>query len=212
MDTESSSEYLTPEHALAYLAKADSFPHRSEGEAVLLKLLPESTSRILDLGTGDGRLLHIILLAIPKASGIGIDFSPTMIESARSRFEGDHRISIVDHDFNQLLPSFGQFDAIVSSFAIHHLEDKRKQELNSEIYSILRPGGAFCNLEHVSSPTAKLHEEFYRALGASTKKEDPSNRCAEVAKQLEWLEEAGFRNVDCFWKWREFALLAGRKD
>jgi len=93
----------------------------------MLELLPEKISRVLDIGTGDGRLLHIVLLAYLKASGVGVDFSPTMLASARSRFENDDRISIIDHDLNNPFPDLGTFDAIISSFAIHHLEDIRKK-------------------------------------------------------------------------------------
>jgi tRNA (cmo5U34)-methyltransferase len=212
MNTRKSNEYLTPQHALAYLAKAETFPHRTEGETVLLELLPEKTSRILDIGTGDGRLLHIVLLAFPKASGVGIDFSPTMLASARAKFENDDRISVIEHDLTNPLPDLGTFDAVISSFAIHHLEDKRKQGLFEEIFSLLALGGVFCNLEHVSSPTEALHNEFYRAIGTTTKHEDPSNRCSDVTIQLNWLRNVGYKQVDCFWKWREFALLAGRRE
>ena len=53
------------EHALAYLAKADTIPHRAEGAAELVAHLPERVDRVLDLGTGDGRLLDLVLTARP---------------------------------------------------------------------------------------------------------------------------------------------------
>ena len=59
------SEWQSPEHALAYLRRADTIPHRTDGEETLLAELPVNCRRVLDLGSGDGRLMALTLLARP---------------------------------------------------------------------------------------------------------------------------------------------------
>jgi tRNA (cmo5U34)-methyltransferase len=195
------------EHALAYLAKADSIPHRTEGEAELLSLLPDPTHRVLDLGCGDGRLLALVRAAHPTARGVALDFSPPMLAAARRRFESDAMVTVIEHDLDEPLPDLGVFDAVVSSFAIHHLEDERKRSLAAEVRRLLRPGGVFLNLEHVASPTGALHLEFLRLIGVDPANDDPSNKLVAVDTQLTWLRDLDFIDVDCIWKWRELALL-----
>jgi len=199
-------------HALDYLRRADSIPHRAEGEAELLEWLPQRCDRILDLGSGDGRLLALVKLARPESDGVAIDFSETMLGLLRERFQGDPTVRTIEHDLARPLPaSLGSFDAVVSSFAIHHVSHGRKRSLYSEVYDLLRPGGVFCNLEHVASPTRRLHEAFLGALQVAPEDEDPSNKLLDVETQLTWLRQLGFADVDCHWKWRELALFGGRR-
>jgi tRNA (cmo5U34)-methyltransferase len=203
----------TPTHALEYLARADRIPYRGEGERTLLECLPPSIGRVLDLGSGDGRLLALVRLARPAIEAVAIDFSETMLERLRERFAGDPRVSVVPHDLSEPLPSssLGRFDAIVSSFAIHHVTHPRKRELYAEIFSLLSPGGVFLNLEHVASATTALHHKFLASMNTAPEDEDPSNKLLDVETQLGWMRTIGFVDVDCLWKWRELALLAATR-
>lgn len=195
------------EHALEYLRRADSIPHRVEGEATLLEFVPVEASRILDVGSGGGRLLALVKSARPRARFVALDFSPTMLEALHNLFATDDSVTIVSHDFENKMPAIGLFDAVISSFAIHHVSHERKRTLCQEIFELLAPGGVFCNLEHVASPTPLLHAAFRQAI--SWAHEDPSNKLLDLETQLAWLREIGFVDVDCHWKWRELALLVG---
>jgi tRNA (cmo5U34)-methyltransferase len=203
--------WSSAEHALWYLAKADGIPHRTEGEAVLLEEVPKNVKRILDVGTGDGRLLGLLKCDRPNVECVAIDFSPTMLEKVRTRFADDKNVTIIEHNFDASLPDLGKFDAVVSSFAIHHVEDDRKRSLYAEIFNLLNPGGVFCNLEHVASATPALHQKFREALGIGDTPDDPSNKLLDVETQLRWFREIGFDDADCYWKWLELALLVGVK-
>lgn len=202
---------MTAEHVARYLELADEYPRRGEGESVLLDHVPRDAGRILDLGAGDGRLLAMVRIDRPQMHGVALDLSELMLEAARKRFAGDERIEIVRHDLAEPLPAIGRFDAVVSSMAIHHLEHERKRSLYGEIFDVLEPGGVFANFEHVASPTHRLHLAFYAAIGEPLEHEDPSDRLLDVETQLAWLREAGFDDVDCYWKWLEMALLIGVK-
>lgn len=201
--------WTSSEHVNDYLERADQISHRTEGEAALLEFIAPSMRRILDLGTGDGRLLALVRQRHPDTDAIAVDFSPAMLAAVRKRFAGDSRVTIIEHNMDVPLPSLGKFDAVISSFAIHHLVHERKRVLYGEIFSLLSPGGVFSNLEHVASPTQRLHEEFLHRIGFTVETEDPSNKLLDVETQLAWLRELGFADVDCQWKWRELALLTG---
>ncbi len=204
-------EWRTADHVGRYLERADAFPHREEGESVLVAHVPRGARRVLDLGTGDGRLLALLRVDRDEMLGVGLDFSDPMLDAARDRFEGDERIELVNHDLVAPLPTLGPFDTVVSSMAIHHLEHERKRRLYEEVFEVLEPGGVFANFEHVASPTHRLHVAFFAAIDEPLENEDPSDRTLDVETQLKWLREAGFDDVDCYWKWLEMALLIGVK-
>jgi tRNA (cmo5U34)-methyltransferase len=202
-----SGEWSHPERVAEYLARE--IPHRDVAERLLLEALPERVGRVLDLGTGDGRMLALVREQHPGSIGIGIDSSRPMLERARERFGGDPLIELVEHDLARPLPGQTRVDVVVSALAVHHLEDERKRALFGELHELLAPGGVFVNLDLVSSPTTELHEQFRRAIGRE--QDDPSDRLAGLCDQLDWLRDAGFTVVASRFKWMELALIVAEK-
>jgi tRNA (cmo5U34)-methyltransferase len=192
-----------------YLGRADTLPHRGEGEGVLVRDLSNALpGRVLDLGCGDGRLTALVLEAYPESTATCIDMSRPMLEAARARFADDPRVVLGTHDFEDKLTFDGPYDAIITSLAVHHVTDERKHALYAEIAALLAPGGVFANLEIVASPTQALHDQWRDEMGA---RDDPADRLCDMTSQLHWISEAGLQNVDCIWKWRSLALLRGER-
>jgi len=216
-------------------------PLAAEQLDVLLRLcrgLDRPVGRLLDLGCGDGVLAAALLEAFPEATAVAADFSPTMLEAARTRFAAmPARVDVVEIDYaspawREELPR-GRYDVIVSGFSIHHQPDGRKRELYGEIFGLLEPGGLFANVEHVSSAGAwgqSLAEEhlvdsfhaYQQQLGSALSREEvarkfvyrddkDANILAPVELQCGWLREIGFEDVDCFLKIYELAVFGGRK-
>lgn len=210
----SSSEWSNRQKSFNYLKCVESFPYRKEGDTVLLQHIPENAVRILDIGAGDGHLIRMI-----KESGhrsdvefVALDISPVMLESLKDNFANDTRVKVIEHDLDDSLPDLGYFDAIISSFVIHHLRHSRKYSLYEEINDMLNPTGVFCNLEHVSSVSTRHQTKFLSLTGMLPCQEDKTNRLLSVEKQLQMLRDVGFIEADCLWKWYELALLIGFKN
>ncbi len=114
------------------------------------------------------------------------------------------------HDLDQPLPEdLGRFDVVVSSFAIHHLVPDRQRALYGEVFDRLRPGGLFVNVEHVASPTDALHTRSSPRSAGRRNRTTRRTSSFPSRRTCSWLDELGFRDVDCFWKWRELAVVGG---
>jgi SAM-dependent methyltransferase len=188
-------------------------PHAADAEALLVEhLIGGEVGRILDLGCGDGHMIALLRERRPDAAAVGLDLSPALVDAARGRFAGAEGVRIEAHDLMRPLPGdLGEFDLVVSALAIHHLPDGRKRDLFAEAFELLRPQGAFYDLDVVAAPTAELHALSQAAFGFDRGQQDPSDQPARLEDQLSWLLEAGFDGVDCFWKWLELSLVGGTR-
>jgi len=196
---------------------------RFYGTAVeLLASVERPLRRVLDLGAGTGLLTEMVARNHPCASFVLVDEVSEMLEQARSRLDGSD-CEFVLASFADAIPE-GPFDAVVSALAIHHLPDSQKQELMHRIASVLATGGIFVNAEQVAAATPaldRLQSTNWRhaVTDAGLSPEDlaaadlrmAADICAPVERQLGWLREAGFADVDSPFRDGRFAVLAGRR-
>lgn len=95
--------------------------------------------RILDIGFGTGVLSR--KLCENGYDITGIDFSQRMIDIAREKMPSAR---LIRHDFSEGLPETLEkdlFDAIVCTYAIHHLDDESKLSFIRELAAHLTPEG-----------------------------------------------------------------------
>jgi tRNA (cmo5U34)-methyltransferase len=182
-----------------------------------LALARRPLRRVLDLGAGTGLLSRRVRAAHPGARLTLVDGAPRMLAEARDAL-GD-AAAYVTADLADPLPA-GEWDAVVSALAIHHLGDAAKRDLFARVHEALVPGGVFVNAEQVAGPTAlfddhyaEWHARRARELGAAedvwaaSAERKRLDRCATVEVQLGWLRAAGFADADCLFKDRCFAVL-----
>ncbi len=196
------------------------------GTAVALSPFERDAAiHILDLGAGTGLMSAFFADAHPHARFTLVDVAAEMLDRARARFASDAgRFACVTLDYAVELPP-GTFDLVVSGLSIHHLSDARQ---GRSVRPHLR--GARGRTAPSSTPTrcwaerrpskraTTRHGSRARAGSASRRQiSTPQiermkhDRTATLADQLRWLDEAGFRDVDCAYKHYRFAVYSGRK-
>lgn len=108
--------------------------------------------RVLDIGCGSGRTSIMIAQARPAAKVVALDnFSATYIQNhgknhTQRNFElagVADRVSIKEGDMRHLPFEKNMFDALVSSFALDHLDRKDVHTALSEARRVLRQNGDF---------------------------------------------------------------------
>jgi len=190
---------------------------------------------MLDLGCGDGFVTEVIRSKYPDNTFYLMDSSDFMIERARERLKG-HGLIFLTETFENYLnrtSDAGKYDFMYSANAIHHLGFSDKRRLYSRVFQELKPGGLFINSDPVS-PSSEQSEQWQFRLWIdwmqeaaqergltvdleliegvpSGYKKQPENKPSGLMEQIQMLQETGFRDVDCFYKYGIFALFGGTK-
>ena len=122
--------------------------------------------RILDIGTGPGRLLLALCRTFPDASLIGIDISPAMVKKARKNIEEfgkSDRIEIKAASADNLPFADETFDLVISSGSLHHW--KNPYACLKEAHRILRGGGYVLHYDLVRQMPEMVAREIKSQFG-----------------------------------------------
>lgn len=218
-------------------------PGRREQMDVLLSLVPaapEETFVAAELGCGEGLLAEQLLGRFRRARLAAFDGSEVMLQKARARLEGFgdrvelHRAHLASGDWPAQLPP--SLRCVLSSLALHHLDDVAKRDLFRRLADRLEPGGALLLADVIAPVNNVVRRSYAAAWDAIARAQslqitgslDPYQRAvaegwnppasgehvpgempARLFDQLKWLEEAGLSQVDCFWLRAGVAIYGG---
>jgi tRNA (cmo5U34)-methyltransferase len=192
----------------------------------MLSLIPYGIADaidFLDIGAGTGLVTEMVLNRFPRCRATLIDISEEMLLKAKERFAKRSNIRFEVFDYSRTALS-GNYDLVLSAMSIHHLSNPDKQSTFKNIHNVLSSGGLFINAEIVRGDTEgseqicrELWRQHIEKSGLTQAEIDEIYKRMEydipasLNKQLDWLREVGFEDVDCFYKYFSFAVYAGKK-
>ena len=132
-------------------------------EAAMAELLGPALGRLVDIGTGTGRILE--LLASAAGQAIGIDRSPEMLRLARAKLDGQP-VELRQGDINALQLPDGSADTITLHQVLHFLP--APASAIAECARLLAPGGQLLIVDFGPHEREELRVEHAHArLGFS---------------------------------------------
>lgn len=162
-------------------------------KAVLGDNLDKNSKNILDLGGGTGlELIHLFEL-YPDAHVTVIDITENMVEKLKTRDFAD-KVTTICGDFFEV--DFGDnYDAVISTSALHHFKKDEKVILYKKIYDCLKDGGQFLNSDFIAEDEEFEKEQLYE-IDNEFDKYKHIDIPLTLEHELEVLKEVGFKNIE----------------
>lgn len=193
--------------------------------AMATRFCPPIRGTVVDLGCSRGGAIARLAEEVPEASFIGVEVSKPMREAAEKRFHNYSNVTILDMDLRESFPK-NFSNVTMSVLCAMFVPIEYRQRLFRNVYTHLTPGGAFLLVEKVLGGSAKLDDvmtETYlcrkRTMGyteeqIARKRLSLEGVLVPVTARMneEFLWGAGFRWVECFWRWMNFAGWIGVKE
>lgn len=182
---------------------------------------------IVDLGCSRGEALLPLMERFGAHNRyVGVEVSQPMLAAARERFAAwpDTVLRLLDLDLRERYP-FVDASVTLCVLTLMFTPINYRQRIVSDIYASTRPGGAVLLVEKLiggSAATDTLMVDRYHRMKAEhgySHEEIERKRLAlegvQVPVTAAWNEDllrsAGFRSVECYWRWMNFAAWVGIK-
>ena len=174
---------------------------------------------IVDLGASRGQAIAPFVHTLGEQNTfICIEISEAMHQVLTTRFANQNHVIIRQDDLRYVYPP-ERASLTLSILTLQFIPIEYRQRIVRSIYNSLVPGGAFVLVEKVLGASAEIDTlmvDRYYALkgenGYSPEQIERKRLSLEgvlVPVTAKWNEEllnmAGFRYVDCFWRWMNFA-------
>ncbi|HEY5587718.1 MAG TPA: methyltransferase domain-containing protein [Candidatus Paceibacterota bacterium] len=183
----------------------------------------EENTNVYDIGTSTGECIHNLIHKHKnkKVNYIGIDSSIDMVNKAKDRFKEYDNVNIINADItindNQLVINNASF--ITSILTMQFIPERKRFDVIDKIYKGINRGSAFIMVEKIVGNNARFDEMFIelyhdmKIVNGLTEQEVVAKSRAirgvmrpnTVEENKSMLKEAGFKDIDVFFKWCNFA-------
>ncbi len=190
--------------------------------------LVQPDTHIVDLGCSRGDALAPFIARFgARNKYVGVEVSPPMLAASRTRFAKEIEqgfASICDFDLRAGYPEV-EASVTLCVLSLQFTPIDHRQRILYDVYSSTVPGGVLILVEKVLGASAELNKlmtDLYHQrkgqAGYSAEEVERKRLSLEgvlVPVTARWNEEllhgAGFRQVDCFWRWMNFAGWVAKK-
>ena len=184
---------------------------------------------IVDLGCSRGEAMANLINEYGATNRfIGVEISRPMLEASKVRFNGLINAGVVDIKELDLRKEYPSVKASVtfSVLTLQFTPIEYRLRILRDIYNSTLSGGVLILVEKVLGSSAEIDElmvnhyyDFKRENGYTEDDIERKRLSLEgvlVPVTAKWNEEmlsnAGFRYVDCFWRWMNFAGWIAKKE
>jgi len=182
-------------------------------------------STIYDIGSSTGEtILHLHNKHIAKQNVryIGIDNSKGMVKQAQEKITAKN-VKFLHRDVLKII--FDEADLVISLFTMHFLSAAERLQILQKAYQCLRDGGALIMAEKVLAEEGRINDLWTELYWDFKKRQGLQDdqilqkarslrgilRPFTITENLKQLRMIGFKSIDIFFKWYNFAGILAIK-